>query len=135
MTTKQYLLQIERLDSLIKNRQTEISDLWDLVTNISVPTETEKVQTSGNKDRVGMIMAKIVDLESERNGFIDQYIKIKENSICAMERLSDIRYYRLLFKRYVEYMDLGDIANDMGYTYGYAKKLHRKALEAIEIKQ
>lgn len=132
MTTKQYLSQIERLDHLIKNRQTEISDLWDLATNISVPVDTEKVQTSGNKDRIGTIMAKIVDLEAERNSFIDQYMSIKENAIQAMEKLSDIRYYRMLFKRYIEYMDLDDIANDMGYTYGYAKKLHRKALEAIE---
>lgn len=132
MTTKQYLSQIERLDSLIKNRQTEISSLWDLVTNISVPMETEKVQTSGSKDRIGTIMAKIVDLEDERNGFIDKYISIKGNAIYAMEKLQDIRYYRMLFKRYIEYMDLDEIANDMGYTYGYAKKLHRKALEAIE---
>lgn len=132
MTTKQYLSQIERLDHLIKNRQTEISNLWDLITNISVPTDTEKVQTSGSKDRIGTIMAKIVDLEDERNGFIDQYMTIKENAIYAMERLSDIRYYRMLFKRYIEYKDLKDISSDMGYTYGYAKKLHRESIEAIE---
>lgn len=132
MTTKQYLSQIERLDSLIKNRQTEISNLWDLVTNISVPMETEKVQTSGSKDRIGNIMSKIADLEAERNAFIDKYMEIKENSIYAMEKLSDIRYYRMLFKRYIEYKELHDISSDMGYTYGYAKKLHREALDAIE---
>lgn len=132
MTTKQYLSQIERLDHLIKNRQTEISDLWDLVTNISVPTDTEKVQTSGSKDRIGTIMAKIVDLENERNGFIDQYMSIKENAIHAMETLSNIRYYRMLFKRYIEYKEIKDIASDMVYTYGYAKKLHKEAIEAIE---
>lgn len=129
ITPKQYLCQIERLDSLIQNRQTEISQLWDLATNITAPSDSERVQTSGSKDRVGDIVSRICNLENEKNEFIDSYMAIKNFSISSMEKMEDLRYYRILFKKYIEYKSLSDIAASMNYSYRQTKRLHGEALQ------
>ena len=65
MDTKQYLSQIERLDRVIQNKLTEIYQLKTMACNIVVSTENERVQTSGDKERMASTVAKIVDIEND----------------------------------------------------------------------
>ncbi len=62
----QYLLQVEYIDEMIKEKQDIINSLRSSITGTSISTENERVQTSP-KDRLGETCAKIVDLCEQLN--------------------------------------------------------------------
>ena len=78
MDTKTYLQQIERLDRKIQNKFSEIEQLKTMATSISVAQKDINVQTLANKDRMGSAVSKIVDLESEANEIICEFLARKK---------------------------------------------------------
>ena len=69
MTAKQYLGQISRLNKMIANKLSEIYQIKSMALNISVLNEEDKVQTSGSKDRIGDMVAKMAVLCRRLYGF------------------------------------------------------------------
>lgn len=63
MTTKTYLEQIERLDRMIQNKLSEISQLKHIAMSITIEPKEVNVQVSSDKDKIGTAIAKIIDLE------------------------------------------------------------------------
>lgn len=131
MTAKQYLSQIEVLDKRIQNKLSEEYQLCSLATNISVSNNSERVQTSGCGDRVGNIVAKIVDVQSETEALVDDYLKQRSDIIHTLEKIEALNCYELLFKKYVECKTLNDISDEMGYSVQHVKRLHGQALEEV----
>ena len=80
MTTKSYLGQIERLDRMIQNKLSEIYQLKTMACSVTISNDSERVQTSRDKDRIGSTVAKIVDLERETNNIIDNFIKKRKKN-------------------------------------------------------
>lgn len=132
MTAKQYLSQIEILDKRIQNKLSEEYQLRSLATNISVSNNSERVQTSGSGDRVGNIVAKIVDVQSEIDQIVDDYLKQKADVIHTIESVSVLNFYSVLFMRYIEYKSLDDISSEMGYSLQHVKRLHSQALNEVK---
>lgn len=131
MTAKQYLSQIEILDRRIQNKLSEEYQLRSLATNVSVSNNSERVQTSGSGDRIGNIVAKIVDVQSETEKLVDEYLKQRSDIIQTIEDIEALNCYELLFKKYVEYKTLNDISEEMGYSLQHIKRLHGQALEEV----
>lgn len=128
MTAKQYLLQIERLDRNIQNTLSEIYQLRTLATNITVATDGERVQTSGERDRIGRIVASVVDKEKELQRAVDEYLAKKQKIIQQMNGLSRTNYYQVLYSKYVEYKTFNRIADEMGYSRRQVTRIHGDAL-------
>ena len=128
MTTKQYLQQIERLDKNIQNKLSEIYQLRALATNITVATDKEKIQTSGDKDRVGNLVSKVVDAENEASEMINDYLHKKDTIISQIESLPKTKHYQVLFSKYVEYKTFEKIADEMDYSWRQIIRIHGDAL-------
>ena len=64
MKTKDYLSQVSRLNKMINNKLSEISQLRELSISISAIGNDEKVQTSPNFDKIGTTVAKIDEMEN-----------------------------------------------------------------------
>ena len=79
-------------------------------------------------------MAKYVDLEKEIHEDIERFTELKHKVIGQIHMLDDITYMEILFKKYIEYKTLKDIAVEMKYSYGRTKHIHGFALEAFRIK-
>lgn len=131
MTAEKFLQQIERADRTIDNKLSEIYRLRCLATSVTVPTDREAVQTSGVSDKVGNIVAKIVDLENEIDNLIDEYIDIRQRCIKVVEALSDPLQYTVIHKHYVQYKSFVEIAEEENYTYQWILRVHNKALKEI----
>lgn len=131
MTAEFFLKQIERADRAINNKLSEIYKLRQLATSIAVPIDREVVQTSGVSDRVGNIVAKIIDLEKEVNLLVDEYINIRQSCIKVIELLQDPLQYSVIHKHYVQYKTFAEIANEEHYTYQWILKVHSRALDNI----
>ena len=131
MNTKDYLRQVERLDSMIQNKLSEIYQLKTMACSVTVSSENERVQTSTDKDRLGSTVAKIVDLEKETDKLVDEFVDIKEEVNKKILELKNKNHRYILVQKYIKYKSIYSIAKELGMTDRGCKKAHAKAL--IEI--
>lgn len=134
MTTKEYLSQISRINRMIQNKLSEISQLRELSLSISAISNEERVQSSPNFDRLGTSYCKIEEMEEKLNEMIDEYVEKKEIIISQIDSMEDETYYDILFSRYIEKKTFEKIATDMNYSFRNTTRLHGKALQEFEKK-
>lgn len=132
MTTRQYLSQIEKYDNLIHNKIIEEEQLNILSMSVKSVPIGEKVQTSSKQDPMGDMVAKIIDLREEISKMATDFLEQKQEIIRTIETVEDPILYDVLFKRYVEYKTLLNIADELGYSEVTIKRLHLKAVNAIK---
>ena len=132
MDTKQYLQQIERLDKMIQNKLSEIYQLKTMACSVTVSNDSERVQTSSDKDRLGSTVAKIVDLEKETDRLVDSFIDLKKETMLIIRMIKSERHREIIFKKYLEQKSLYEIAEELGMTDRGCKKAHKRALEEFE---
>lgn len=134
MTTKEYLSQISRLDRMIKNKLTELSQLKELSCGLSAITNEERVQTTPNFDKIGTAYCKIEAMEENIDKLIDEYVDKKDEIIAQIDSMENETHYDILFARYIEKKTFEKIATDMHYSFRNITRLHGKALQAFEKK-
>ena len=134
MKTKDYLSQVSRLNKMINNKLSEISQLRELSVSISAVGNDEKVQTSPNFDKIGTAIAKIDELESNLDKMIDEYLVKRERIIAQIDTMEEESVYQILFSRYIEKKTFEKIATEMEYSWRQIVRLHGKALQQFEKK-
>lgn len=128
---KEYLQKMRMYDARIESKLLEVQQLKAMITKITPTLKEDVVTASGNQDKLGDAVAKIVDLESEINKDIDCYVDLKREVKAKLERLTNPNYYKVLEKRYVQYYTFERIATEMHYSYRNITKLHGRALQAF----
>ena len=134
MKTKDYLSQVSRLNKMINNKLSEISQLRELSVSISAIGNDEKVQTSPNFDKIGTAIAKIDELENNLDKMIDEYLVKRERIIAQIDTMEEESVYQILFSRYIEKTTFEKIATEMEYSWRQIVRLHGKALQQFEKK-
>lgn len=134
MTTKDYLNQISRLNRMINNKLTEITQLRELSCSISAIGNEEKVISSSDPDKIGATYAKINEMERNLDKMIDEYIEKKNLIIGQIDGIENEDCYNILFSRYIEKKTFEVIATEMKYSWRQIIRLHGKALKAFEEK-
>ena len=129
---KAYLRKIELLDAHINNRLSDLQTLRSLVEKITATVSPVCVSGSGNQDKVGDSVAKIVDLQDEINRKIDKFVDLKKEISELLEQIQDPDQVKVLHKRYFEYKPWEQIACETGYSYRNVCYIHGKALQAVE---
>lgn len=102
MTTKDYLNQISRLNRMINNKLSEISQLRELSRSISAVKNEERVMSSSDPDKIGSTYAKIDEMEHNLDNMIDEYIEKKDLIIGQIDGIENEDCYNILFSRYIE---------------------------------
>lgn len=133
MTAKEYLQQIKELNDVITNKKVELYQLECLATSITAPPDREAVKTSNISDKVGSCATKIVQLEEEIEQAISAYLEARSERMAIIDRVRVMNHnrYIVLFKCYVEYKPLTDIAKEMHLSYDYVREVHIKALRDV----
>ncbi len=129
---KSYLKEIEKADKIIKNKVTELEQLRELSTSITVNSNSDVVQTSGNNDKIGAMIVKIVEKENELKSALDALLQAKQERIAIIERLNDSTEYDILHKKYIQYKTLNEVAKEMGYSYVWICQIHNSALLNVQ---
>ncbi len=134
MKAKEYLQQLQRLDTVINQKIKELGDLrLKSQSTGSIDYSTERVQTSPSGDAPFVkLICRIIDLEAEINAEIDKFIDEKHKIINQIQSLKNSDYISLLFKRYVEFKKFEVIAVEMNFTYQYVLNMHGYALKEFE---
>ena len=133
MTSKEYLQQIRRIDTLINRKREELIHLRELGDISAMDYEKERVTSSPVQDSMANIVCKIVDLENEINQDIKEYLEIKQEVIRTIDSLEEPELIDLLYRRYVRFEKWEKIAYKMNYSLRGIHKLHGKALIAIDL--
>lgn len=139
MKAKEYLHQVEKLDSMIHNKQIEVEQWRYIAMGSGSFTEGERVQSSGNQQKMADAVARYIDIETQINADIDRYIDIKQQVISTIEKLP-ANEYDLLHKMYIgimedsctRYLTLDEVADIKNKSYSWATTLHGRALASVQ---
>lgn len=129
---KKYLEEIERYNSVIENKLAEIDQLKSLATSITTATSDTPVQSSGNNDRIGKIVADIADKEAELKRLVDELVDERNERIKIIEQLEDRLQYTVLYKRYMKLMKIEDIAEEEHYSRQWISAIHSQGIKNIQ---
>lgn len=134
MEAKKYLKQLMKLDEQIKQKQKQVDELREMRGNIgSFDYSKERVQSSGSgKSQVEESAVRLLSLENEVKEDIIEFVLMKDKIIKEIHQLADANHIKLLYKRYVEFKRLEEIAVEMHYTYIYTRELHGDALNSFQ---
>ena len=99
----------------------------------SIDYSKDKVaSSSGGEAAFTHLLERGDKLSEEIAEEIGQLWTLRNEMIEKIEQLPDDRYRNILFKRYVEYKSIEQIAVEMNYNYPYIVELHGYALRAFE---
>lgn len=71
---------------------------------------------------------KSIEIGEEIEVLVYDYIQRKHDIIDQIQSLSEVNYIDVLFKIYVQGMDLKTAVKQMNKSYAYVKELHKRAL-------
>lgn len=124
---KEYLRQLHRLELCIEQRQEELNRLRELIGSHAIDYG-ERVQTSPSADEIPNGVIRRAELEADISRKIERFLQLKHKIINEIQSLDNAVYVNILYKRYVEYKSLDEIAVEMNYSYIHIKRLHGYAL-------
>lgn len=129
MTPKEYLLQVQTMDTKIHQRQQQLSELKATMYGLKGSSIGEKVQSSATGDAAFVhSIERMEAIEREISTLVANYVEKKNLIISQIQRLGNQNYVDLLYKRYVEYKRLELIAVEMHYSFLYIRHMHGLAL-------
>lgn len=131
MKAKDYLRQLQKLDKLIENKLAEKEQWKAMATSTTQQLSADRVQTSGNPQKMADAVCKIIEIEAELNAFVDRLIDTKRDVISTIERLNPTEY-DLLHKVYVQYFTFDDVAIKMNKSYSWVTTVHGRALKNVQ---
>lgn len=131
MSAKEYLEQVKLFDAHINNKLDELERLKGLVMKVTSTWKGDVVSGSGNQDKLGDAIARIVDLQREVNQAIDDYIDKQKEIGAILDQITDPDQLRVLYKRYFDGLTWEQIACDMHMTYRNVCYIHGRALQAV----
>lgn len=130
-TPKEYLRQIRLFDICIKQKEAELAAMRSEIESMSAAVTGERVQTSA-KDKMSEKVSHIVDLEAQIIRDKESFLRMKDRIINEIQSLDNSVYVDILYKRYVEYKQLEEIAVEMNYSYRQVLRLHGFALQEFK---
>lgn len=132
LDAKEFLRQPEKLDVRIRNKLIEKQQWHDMALGITANMDGERVQSSGAKSKMADAVERCVDMEAEINSLVDKLIDTKKEVVQTIERLDSATEYDVLHRRYIQGMDLQEIADHYGKEYGWATTTHGRALKNVQ---
>ena len=131
-TAKEFLQQVRRCDIHINSLLEEKAQMEALALKVTSAWGGEHVSGSGNQDKLGDTVAKIIDLERKIDSAVDRFVDKKADVRAVIEKVKDPAHLELLLKIYIHYETLEKVACEMGYTYRNACYIHGRALQTVE---
>lgn len=132
MRAKEYLLQIKKLDLLINNKIAEVEHWKGVAFSTGSYSEGERVQSSGNKQKMASAVDRYIDIQAEITADIDKLIDLKQEVIKTIEKLPAAEY-DLLHKVYVQGWTLDEVADHYDRSRRWADGIHGSALVSLQM--
>lgn len=131
MQAETFLSQVEKIDLMIENKRAEVKKLKILAYGMNGSgVDKDRVMASGH-DKISESVARYLDLERQIEADIDKLIATKQDVINVIEKLK-ANEYDLLYKVYIQYLTLGEVAIDKKKSYSWATTTHKRAKANVQ---
>ena len=124
-------MQIDKLNKMLKNKQVELEQWQDIATGTSAPSNGDRVQSSGSKDKMANAVCTYVDIEREINADIAALAEQRQEVIRTIEQLPTDEY-DVLHMLYVQFLSLEDVAERKKKSYSWAASINGRALQNVQ---
>ncbi len=130
---KNYLMRAYRVDQRIENKLEQIALLNDLATKATVTYSDMPRNPNKGQSRLEDVIVKIIDIKTEIHADMLELVDMKKETMDCIKRVEDPELQLILELRYLNYMSWERIAGELGYGIDNVFKLHRKALDFVEV--
>nr|WP_300823667.1 DUF1492 domain-containing protein [uncultured Schaedlerella sp.] len=130
---KNYLMRAYRVDQRIENKLEQIQLLNDLVAKATVTYSDMPGSPNRNVHKMEDVLVKIIDIKTEINADMLELVDLKKETMDCIKQVDDPELQLILELRYLNYVGWEQIAGDLGYGIDNVFRLHRKALDFIEV--
>lgn len=127
-----YLEQVEMADTIIPNKLIEIQQWYELATSITASMNSEVVQASGSKQKMADAINKCLDIVDELTLRVNQLKAVKKEVTQTIEQLYSPTEYNVLHMRYIQHMELQEIADYYGKDYDWAKVVCKRGCDHVQ---
>jgi len=124
---KEYLEQYAKLDAVIINKTIEAEQWEALATSITAQMDGERVQSSGNQQKMADAINRSVDIKAE----VEALIRKKQEITETIEQLP-IEEYKLLHKVYIQQKGMKAAQVEDNRSYSWITTVHGKALSKLQ---
>lgn len=131
MKAQFYLRQLDHLETLIQNKMIEKEQWRDIALGVTARYEGERVQSSGNQQKMSEAMDRLVDIEREIDSIIDRQIDTRLDIIKTIEQLKP-KEYKVLHMLYIQNKSFKEVAACCGKSHSWATSIHGIALANLQ---
>lgn len=132
MNVREYLDQLENIETRIQCIQFDIQQLKDLALSITPSYEGERVQTSGNNQRMATAADRWIDKERELNSAIDRLVEKRLEIAATIEQLKQSNESVVLHMYYIQKKSFKEIAAHCDKSISWATSIHGTALQSLQ---
>lgn len=131
MKAKDYLKQLEKLDTIIGNKLVEKEQWKAIALGVTAHSDGERVQSSGSKQKMADAVNRCIDIDAEIDRLIDRLVDLKHDVTSVIEQLNATEY-DVLHKKYVQHLSYLDIAELKRRDYNWVTTVHGRALKNVQ---
>lgn len=131
MRAKDFLRQVYKLDRMVENKLAEKRQWQEIAAGATPQTTGERVQSSGNPQRMADAISRYIDIEREIDECIDRLVDTKREVIGVIEQLNATEY-DVLHKMYIQGYTLQEVADMKGRSYSWMTSTHGRALQNVQ---
>ena len=132
MNALQFLKQYRACMIRIRKLEEQIQSIDDLMSHITPEMSSDRVQSSHPPDKLGQLVAKKVDLETQLMGEIDMALDVMNEIEAVIDRVSPVGYQMILQKKYIEGKTWEQVAEEVCYSSPWIWVLHKRALAEVD---
>lgn len=131
LKAKEFLMQAYHIDIRINSKIDQISSLHDLATKATSTLSDMPGSATRNVHRMEDVILKIIELEEEIRGDMNNLIDLKQSIMKTIKKLKSVDFQAVLELRYLCMKQWEQIAVNMGYSLQHIFRLHDKALKDV----
>lgn len=125
---KQYKYLNQHIEALLEEKER-----WKSKAEKVTSTITGMPHGSDGENPRELAICRMIDCENVATGMIDDFVDLGNNIKEAIENVDDIVLRLVLIHRYIEGKKFEEIAYSMNISWRHIHRLHRKALDKIEV--
>ena len=132
MKARDYLDQLEVIETRIQSIQYDIQQLKEFALSITPAYDGERVQASGNNQRMATAVCRWADKEQELNATIDKLIDTRLDIARTIEDLKRPKESGVLHMCYIQKKSFKEIALHYDKSVSWATSVHGRALQSLQ---
>lgn len=133
MTALDFLSQAYRLDLRIDSKLEQLNFLNELATKCTATSSAMPRNPNQNISAMADTVARIVDLQKEIDGDIQQLIEIRRQIVAAIKAVDNHECQTLLELRFLCAYTWEEIAIKMGFSLPHTYRMRDRALKQIVV--